>query len=49
MPDLMPAGIGFELHAGEVETPLPGYDAWVIGDEPVVAVDWYYASANANV
>jgi hypothetical protein len=30
-------------------TSLPsGHDAWVVGDEPVVVVDWYGASAYAK-
>ncbi|MGH3179048.1 MAG: hypothetical protein ACRDPF_34860 [Streptosporangiaceae bacterium] len=26
----------------------PGHDAWVVGDEPVVVVDWYGASNYAS-
>lgn len=30
-------------------TSLPrGHDAWVVGDEPVVVVDWYGASSYAK-
>jgi quercetin dioxygenase-like cupin family protein len=30
--------------AGDVTSLPPGHDAWVVGDEPVVAVDWQGAS-----
>jgi hypothetical protein len=41
---------GTELEAGPGDvTSLPsGHDAWVIGDEPVVVVDWYGASNYAK-
>ncbi len=41
---------GTELVAGPGDvTSLPsGHDAWVIGDEPVVVVDWYGASNYAH-
>ncbi|HZO95642.1 MAG TPA: cupin domain-containing protein [Candidatus Baltobacteraceae bacterium] len=41
---------GTEIVAGPGDvTSLPqGHDAWVIGDEPVVAVDWYGASNYAR-
>ncbi|TME49373.1 MAG: DUF861 domain-containing protein, partial [Chloroflexi bacterium] len=29
-----------EFGAGDVHIIPPGHDAWVVGDEPVVAVDW---------
>jgi hypothetical protein len=37
---------GTELDAGpgEITSLPPGHDAWVVGDEPVVAVDWQGAS-----
>lgn len=37
---------GTELIAGPGDvTALPsGHDAWVVGDEPVVVIDWYGAS-----
>jgi hypothetical protein len=37
---------GTEIVAGPGDvTSLPsGHDAWVVGDEPVVVVDWYGAS-----
>jgi hypothetical protein len=37
---------GTEIEAGPGElTSLPsGHDAWVVGDEPVVAIDWQGAS-----
>ena len=41
---------GTELVAGPGDiTSLPsGHDAWVVGDEPVVVVDWYGASSYAR-
>jgi hypothetical protein len=37
---------GTEMGAGAGDvTPLPsGHHAWVVGDEPVVGVDWFGAS-----
>jgi hypothetical protein len=41
---------GTELTAGPGDvTSLPsGHDAWVVGDEPVVTVDWFGASSYAK-
>ncbi|MFL5866226.1 MAG: cupin, partial [Thermoleophilaceae bacterium] len=41
---------GTELVAGPGDiTSLPsGHDAWVVGDEPAVVVDWYGASNYAK-
>jgi hypothetical protein len=41
---------GTEMIAGPGDvTALPrGHDAWVVGDEPVVVVDWYGASNYAK-
>ena len=41
---------GTEMTAGPGDiTSLPsGHDAWVVGDEPVVVVDWYGASDYAK-
>jgi hypothetical protein len=41
---------GTEITAGPGDvTSLPkGHDAWVVGDEPVVVVDWYGASNYAR-
>ncbi len=33
---------------GDVTSLPSGHDAWVVGDEPVVVVDWYGASNYAN-
>jgi len=44
----MSDGTQFDAVAGDV-TALPhGHDAWVIGDEPVVVVDWWGASNYAK-
>jgi hypothetical protein len=41
---------GTELVAGPGDvTSLPsGHDAWVVGDEPVITIDWYGASTYAK-
>jgi hypothetical protein len=44
----MADGSEFETAAGEVASIPPGHDAWVVGDEPVVAVDWQGASVWAK-
>lgn len=36
----MADGTEFEVGPGEVSVIPPGHDAWVVGNEPVVAVDW---------
>ncbi len=41
-------GTELEVHPGEVTSLPEGHDAWVIGDEPVVIVDWYGASNYAK-
>lgn len=33
-------GTEFEIGPGEVSMLPPGHDAWVVGDEPVIVVDW---------
>ena len=44
----MADGTEIDAHAGDV-TALPhGHDAWVVGDEPVVIVDWWGASNYAK-
>jgi hypothetical protein len=44
----MDDGTEFIAEPGDV-TALPrGHDAWVVGDEPVVVVDWYGASNYAK-
>ena len=44
----MADGTEFEATPGEVTALPPGHDAWVVGDEPVVVVDWYGASNYAR-
>ena len=41
---------GTEITAGPGDvTSLPsGHDAWVVGDEPAVVVDWYGASTTRS-
>ncbi|MGE5636623.1 MAG: cupin domain-containing protein [Nocardioidaceae bacterium] len=36
----MADGTELEIGPGEVSMLPPGHDAWVVGDEPVVVVDW---------
>lgn len=45
---LMSDGTEFDIQAGEVNALPPGHDAWVVGDEPVVVVDWWGASNYAK-
>ena len=37
---VMDDGQEFDIHPGEVSLIPPGHDAWVVGNEPVVAVDF---------
>ena len=45
---VMEDGTEFDLGPGDVSTLPSGHDAWVVGDEPVVLVDWYGASNYAK-
>jgi hypothetical protein len=45
---VMKDGTELESGPGEVTSLPPGHDAWVIGDEPVVAIDWQGASVWAR-
>jgi uncharacterized cupin superfamily protein len=40
---LMADGNEFDLKAGDVNTLPSGHDAWVVGNEPAIAVDWFGA------
>jgi len=44
----MADGTEFEAGPGDVTSLPQGHDAWVVGDEPAVAVDWYGASNYAR-
>ncbi|HRI99097.1 MAG TPA: cupin domain-containing protein [Nocardioides sp.] len=44
----MADGTEFDVHAGDVVALPEGHDAWVVGDEPVVVVDWWGASNYAK-
>jgi hypothetical protein len=44
----MADGTEFDAVAGEVTALPQGHDAWVVGDEPVVVVDWWGASNYAR-
>ena len=45
---VMADGTEFESGPGEITSLPPGHDAWVVGDEPVVAIDWQGASVWAR-
>jgi hypothetical protein len=45
---LMADGTEFDAHPGEVTALPSGHDAWVVGDEPVVVIDWHGASNYAR-
>ena len=38
----------FDARPGDVTALPQGHDAWVVGDEPVVVVDWFGASNYAR-
>jgi quercetin dioxygenase-like cupin family protein len=44
----MVGGATFVAEAGDITSLPSGHDAWVVGDEPVVVVDWYGASTYAK-
>jgi hypothetical protein len=45
---LMADGTEFDAKAGAVTSLPSGHDAWVVGDEDVVIVDWFGASEYAK-
>jgi hypothetical protein len=45
---VMQDGTEFEAGPGEITALPSGHDAWVVGDEPVVLIDWYGASNYAK-
>ena len=44
----MADGTEFDAGPGDVTSLPEGHDAWVVGDEPAVVVDWYGASNYAR-
>jgi hypothetical protein len=44
----MDDGTEFVAKPGEVTSLPSGHDAWVVGDEPVIVVDWFGASNYAR-
>jgi quercetin dioxygenase-like cupin family protein len=44
----MDDGTEFTAKPGDVTSLPSGHDAWVVGDEPVIVVDWYGASNYAK-
>jgi hypothetical protein len=44
----MADGTELDARAGDVTALPQGHDAWVVGDEPVVVVDWWGASNYAK-
>ncbi|NYJ05897.1 cupin domain-containing protein [Petropleomorpha daqingensis] len=45
---VMADGTEFDAGPGDVTSLPEGHDAWVVGDEPAVVVDWYGASNYAR-
>ena len=45
---VMADGTEFDAGPGDVTALPQGHDAWVVGDEPVVVVDWFGASNYAR-
>lgn len=45
---IMSDGTEFDARPGEVTSLPAGHDAYVVGDDPVVIVDWYGASTYAK-
>ena len=45
---VMSDGTEFDVGAGEISALPQGHDAWVVGDEPVVLIDWAGASNYAK-
>ena len=45
---LMEDGTELDLRSGDVSVLPAGHDAWVVGDEPVVLVDWFGAGNYAK-
>jgi len=44
----MSDGTEFDVGPGQLTSLPAGHDAWVVGDEPVVAVDFYGATDYAK-
>jgi hypothetical protein len=44
----MDDGTEFIAGPGDITSLPKGHDAWVVGDEPVVVVDWFGASNYAK-
>jgi len=45
---VMADGTEIESGPGDVTSLPPGHDAWVVGEEPVAAIDWHGASVWAT-
>jgi hypothetical protein len=45
---LMADGTEFDAYPGDITALPSGHDAWVVGDEPVVLIDWNGASTYAK-
>ena len=45
---LMDDGTEFVAGPGDITSLPSGHDAWVVGDEPVVVIDWFGASNYAK-
>jgi hypothetical protein len=42
----MDDGTEFDIGPGDIAITAPGHDAWVLGDEPCVGLDFQDASRN---
>jgi len=40
---VMDDGTEWDFNPGDAFVILPGYDGWVVGDEPAVGLDWHGA------
>ena len=45
----MDDGTEFDVKSGDVANIPAGHDAWVVGNEPVVAVEFYDMAKHANI
>jgi hypothetical protein len=43
-----PGGSEFIASKGDITSLPSGHDAWVVGDEPIIVVDWFGATHYAK-
>jgi hypothetical protein len=44
---VMSDGVEYDTHSGQVQAIPQGHDAWVVGDQEVVLIDWFGAGSYA--